>query len=117
MRFVLTEESPLNLGSNTNRTVWDVYDKKGKGKHKIPTGRKHKFQNADNGKRFHCNENGHGKNHCPKYLAEKKAEKAQQGKYDLLVVEIYLVEYDHSTWILDSGATNHIYYFFQETSS
>ena len=38
--------------------------------------------------------NGHGKSHCPKYLAEKKAKKAQQGKYDLLVAEIYLLEED-----------------------
>ena len=63
--------------------------KKGKGKDKIPTDLKRKVQNADNGNCFHCNENGHGKSHCPKYLVEKKAEKAQQSKYDLRVVEIY----------------------------
>ena len=79
--------------------------KKGKGKNKIPTDRKHKFQKADKGKCFHCNENKHWKRNCPKYLAKKKAEKTQQGKYDLLVVEICLVEYDNSTWILDLGAT------------
>ena len=49
-----------------------------------------------------------------KYLVEKKAEKEAQGKHDLLDV---VVEYDTSTWILDSGATNHIYFLFQETSS
>ena len=27
------------------------------------------------------------------------------------------IEYDNSTWILDSGATNHICSFYQETSS
>ena len=54
---------------------------------------------------------------CSKYPAEKKAEKAAQGKYDLLVVETYLVEYDTSTWILDSGATNHICFSFQESCS
>ena len=39
---------------------------------------------------------GHWKRNCLKYLAEKKVEKAQQGKYDLLVVKICLVEYDYS---------------------
>ena len=91
--------------------------KKGKGKNKIPTNRKHKIQKADKEKCFHCNENAHWKRNCPKYLAEKKTEKTQKGKYDLLVVEICLVEYDNSTWILDSGATNHICSFYQETSS
>ena len=112
LRFVLTKEYPLNPGSNANRAVWDAYDKRGKEKDKIPTDCKRKVQNADNGKCFHCNENGHGKSHCPKYLVKKKAEKTKQGKYDLLVVEICLVEYDNSTWILDLGATNHICFFF-----
>ena len=73
-----------NPGSNANRIVWDAYDKKGKGKDKIPTDRKRKVQNEDNGKCFYCNENGHRKSDCPKYLAEKKVEKAQQSN-DLLV--------------------------------
>ena len=53
LRFVLIEECPLNLSSNANRTVWDAYDKKSKGKDKIPTDRKCKVQNADNEKCFH----------------------------------------------------------------
>ena len=86
--------------------------KKGKGKDKIPIDCKRKVQNADKGKCFHGNENRHWKRNCLKYLTEKKAEKAQQGNYDLLVVEICLVEYDNSTCILDSRATNHICSFF-----
>ena len=97
LRFVLTEECPLNPGSNANWIVWDAYDKKGKGKDKIPTDRKRKVQNADNEKCFHCNENEHKKSDSPKYLVEKKAEKAQQGKYDLLLVEICLGEYEGTT--------------------
>ena len=82
LRFILTDECPLNPGSNANQTIWDAYDKKGKGKDKIPTDYKRKVQNANNGKCFHCNENRHEKSHCPKYLVEKKVEKAQQDKYD-----------------------------------
>ncbi|KAA0032887.1 gag/pol protein [Cucumis melo var. makuwa] len=48
------------------------------------------------GKCYYCNENGHWLINCSKYLAEKKAEKEAQGKYDLLVVERCLVEYDTS---------------------
>ena len=105
----------ISLVLSTSKNV--SIKKKGKGKNKIHTNRKRKFPNANKGKYFHCNENKHWKRNCPKYLVEKKVEKAQQGKYDLLVVEICLVEYDNSTWILDSRATNHICYFFQETSS
>ncbi|KAL4033283.1 hypothetical protein IC575_006370 [Cucumis melo] len=64
---------------------------------------------------FHCNQEGHWKRNCPKYLAEKK--KAKQGKYDLLVLETCLVENDDSTWIIDSGATNHVCSSFQGISS
>ena len=87
---------------------------RGKIRFLLTADRKRKVQNADNGKCFHCNENGQGKSHYPKYLVEKKAEKAQEVKYDLLVVEICLVEYDHSTWILDLGATNHFFFFFKK---
>ena len=51
--------------------------------------------------------NGHYKRNYPKYLAEKKNEK--EGKYDLLVLETCLVENDQNLWILDSGATSHVY--------
>ncbi|KAL0561491.1 hypothetical protein IC582_001919 [Cucumis melo] len=64
---------------------------------------------------FHCNQEGHWKRNCPKYLAEKK--KAKQGKYDLLVLETCLVENDDSAWIIDSGATNHVCSSFQGISS
>ena len=69
------------------------------------------------GKCYHCNQDGHWLRNCPKYLVEKKAKKEAQGKYDLLALETYLVEYDSSTWILDLWATNYIYFSFHETSS
>ncbi|KAA0056663.1 gag/pol protein [Cucumis melo var. makuwa] len=72
---------------------------------------------AEKGKCYHCSQKGHWLRNCPKYLAKKKAEKEMQGKYDLLVVETCLVEYENSTWILDLGATGHICFSFQENSS
>ena len=59
------------------------------------------------GKCFHCEQQGHWKRNCPKYLAELK-EKKNIGKYDLLFIESLLVEDDKSIWIVDSGATNHV---------
>ena len=82
--------------------------KKKRGKGKAPTVGKNKGKAkvADKGKCINCNVDGHWKRNCPKYLAEKKKEKA--GKYDLLVLETCLVENDYNAWILNSGATNHI---------
>ena len=44
-------------GPSTSKNV--LIKKKGKGKNKISTNRKHKVQKAYKGKCFHCNENGH----------------------------------------------------------
>ena len=44
-------------GPSTSKSV--LIKKKGKGKNKIPTDRKHKVQKADKEKCFHCNKNEH----------------------------------------------------------
>ena len=80
------EDRPPKISLDLQLLKSVLMKKKSKGKNKFPTNRKHKIQKEDKGKCFHCNENGHWKRNCPKYLAEKKAEKTQQGKYDLLVV-------------------------------
>ena len=55
---------------------------------------------------FHCGVDGHWKRNCPKYLADLKEKK--KGKFDLLVLEACLVEDNSSSWIVDSGTTNHV---------
>ncbi|KAA0041267.1 gag/pol protein [Cucumis melo var. makuwa] len=96
--------------SKSNRKI----EKKGKGK--TPKQNKGK-KIAEKSKCYHCGENEQWLRNCPKYLAQKKAEKEAQVKYDLLVLETCLVENENSTWILDSGATNHICFSFQKSSS
>ncbi|KAA0040701.1 gag/pol protein [Cucumis melo var. makuwa] len=54
-----------------------------KGKRKTPKQNRVK-KTTEKGKCYHCGENGHWLRNCPKYLAQKKAEKEAQGKYDLL---------------------------------
>ena len=73
---------------------------KGKGKKNNPKDKKPK------GKCFHCGVEDHWKRNCNKYLSELKDKK--KSKYDLLVLEAYLVEDDLSPWRVDSGATNHV---------
>ena len=57
--------------------------KKNNSKEKVPKG-----------KCFHCGVDGHWKRNCSKYLSELKDKK--RGKFDLLVLETYLVEDDSS---------------------
>ncbi|KAA0050451.1 gag/pol protein [Cucumis melo var. makuwa] len=52
-------------------------EKKGKGK--TPKQNKEK-KTTEKGKCYHCGTNGHWLRNCPKYLAQKKAEKEAQGK-------------------------------------
>ena len=57
---------------------------------------------------FHCDVQGQWKHNCPKYLAELDEKKHQNGKSELHILESLLVEVDTSSWIIYSGATNHI---------
>ncbi|XP_022157999.1 uncharacterized protein LOC111024598 [Momordica charantia] len=63
---------------------------------------------------FHYGVDGHWKRICPKYLADKKK---VEGKFDLLVLETSFMENDDSSWIIDSGATNHVCSSLQAISS
>ena len=48
---------------------------------------------------------GYWRSNCPKYLKEVKDKK---GKGTLFVTKTYLVTNSINSWIVDSGATNHI---------
>ena len=59
------------------------------------SGKKNNSKDKDpKGKCFHCGVEGHWKRNCTKYLSELKNKR--KGKYDLLVLETYLVEDDTS---------------------
>ena len=92
---VATTKKELVGGSSSKTRVRPSHMKKKEKGKTFKTGKGK--EGADKGKCFHCNQDGYWKRNCPKYLDSKKAEKATQGKYDLLVVETCLVEYDTST--------------------
>ena len=93
MLLPVTTEKELVGGSSSKTRVGPSQMKK---KEKGKTPKNSKGNNVVKRKCYHCNHNGHWLRNCPKYLVEKKAEKEAQGKYDLLNVEMCLVEYDTS---------------------
>ena len=57
---------------------------------------------------FYCKGAGHWKRNCPKYLADKKAGKANKGIYNIHVIDVYLTSARSSTWVFDTGSVANI---------
>ena len=53
---------------------------------------------------FYCKENGHQKQNCPKYLADKKDGKVNKGIFDIHVIDVYYTGVRSSPWVFDIGS-------------
>ena len=79
------------------------YQGKGKGKGKAVANKKP----LKDAKCFHCDETGHWKRNCAKYLAELKQAKASGGESSgIYVIEIFA--FPSKTWVFDTGCGFHI---------
>ena len=56
---------------------------------------------------FYCKGNGHWKRNCPKYLADKKDGKVNEGIFDRDVIDVFLTNARISTWVFDTGSIAH----------
>ena len=57
---------------------------------------------------FYCKGNGHWKQNCPKYLADKKGANVNKGIYYIHVIDVYLTSSRCSSWVFDTGSVAHI---------
>ena len=51
---------------------------------------------------FYCKGNGHWKQNCPKYLADKKDGKVNKGIFDIHDSDVYLTSARSSPWVFDT---------------
>ena len=57
---------------------------------------------------FHYKGTGHWKRNCPKYLADKKDGKVNNGIFDIHVIDVYRINARSSAWVFDTGLVAHI---------
>ena len=57
---------------------------------------------------FYCKENGHWKQNCPKYLADKKDGKVNKGIFDIHVIDVFLNNAHSNAWAFDTSSVAHI---------
>ena len=53
---------------------------------------------------FYCNGNGHWKQNCPKYLAEKKDGKVNKGIFDIHVIDVYFTSVYSNPSVFDTSS-------------
>ena len=53
---------------------------------------------------FYYKGNGHWKQNCPKYLADKKDGKVNKSIYDIHVIDVYFTSVHSSPWVFDTGS-------------
>ena len=51
---------------------------------------------------FYCKGNGHWKRNYPKYLADKKDGKVNEGIFEIHVIDVYLTSACTSPWVFDT---------------
>ena len=51
---------------------------------------------------FYCKGNGHWKRNYPKYLADKKDGKVNNGIFDIHVIVVYFTSVHSSPWVFDT---------------
>ena len=110
---VLTGDN-LSKWKSSNK---DISKPKEKDSKKPKKEKEQKHSKNSKGKCFHCDGGGHWKRNCPVYLAELAEKKKNIGMTDLYVLEAFYAEDTSSTWIVDSGATNHVCSSLQLLSS
>ena len=53
---------------------------------------------------LYCKGNGHWKQNCPKYLADKKAGKVNKGIFDIQIIDVYFTSVRSSPSVFDTGS-------------
>ena len=109
---VLTRDN-LSKWKSSNKDISKPNEKVSK---KSKKAKEQNHSRNSKGKCFHCDGEGHWRRNCPAYLAEL-AEKKKNGMTDLHVLEAFYAEDTSSSWIVNSGATNHVCSSLQLLSS
>ena len=78
------------------------------GKQVVTLGKKPKSGPKPENECFYSKGNGHWKQNCPKYLADKKDGKENKGIFDIHVIDVYLTNARSSAWVFDTGFVAHI---------
>src|SRR5215216_1506710 len=57
---------------------------------------------------FYYKGNGHWKRNCPKYLADKKDGKVNNGIFDIQIIDVYFTSVHSNPWVFDTDSVGKI---------